>query len=202
VTETATRRRLSPEARKQHIIESAAAAIAASGVIDLTMEQIAEHAGVSRGLLYNYFDNVEEIVLAVHRAEAAVLEDATRAAMAEADGDLTSVVATAARVWLERFAERGPLLAILFAPQASDSPLADVERRRAAATHVLWTEAYAAAAAIDERTASDLTAMLLYAFSGALARLESGRSPAELADLYVDLTLGALERVAQVRRDQ
>lgn len=194
-----TRRRLPPEARRAHLLDAAGDLVARDGIGAVTMERVAEEAGVSRGLVYNYFDNAESIVRAIHETEVAVLQEATDAAVEAAGDDLRTLVEQVSRAWMDRFYERGPLLAALFSPQPPDSPLADVERARGAATHRMWTAAYASATGVDDRTAADLTAMLLYAFSGALNQLAVGRTPDQLTETYVELAMGALDRFTRRR---
>ena len=59
-TETSkkTRTRLSPKARKNMILDSAAKLVAEEGVSAVTMERLGTEAEISKALVYNYFPSV------------------------------------------------------------------------------------------------------------------------------------------------
>ena len=50
------RTRLSPEDRRQQLLDSAREIVQDQGLSSLTMEALARHAGVSNPLVYKYFD--------------------------------------------------------------------------------------------------------------------------------------------------
>ena len=52
-----TRTRMAPEERRAQILESAARLIMSDGLDVLNMERVAEEAGVSKALVYAYFEN-------------------------------------------------------------------------------------------------------------------------------------------------
>jgi AcrR family transcriptional regulator len=56
------RRRYSPEVRRDMILDQTAEIIALDGISNLTMEKIAQNAGVSKALVYNYFDSQSELL--------------------------------------------------------------------------------------------------------------------------------------------
>ncbi|MFM5894480.1 MAG: TetR/AcrR family transcriptional regulator [Novosphingobium sp.] len=58
----AARRRLDPEVRKQMILDKAAVLVAAEGVGAATMERIGREAGVSKPLVYAYFQNITNLL--------------------------------------------------------------------------------------------------------------------------------------------
>ena len=64
-------RRLPAEQRREHLLDVGAAIILDSGFETLTMESVAERAGVSKGLGYAYFENAEELALALYDREMA-----------------------------------------------------------------------------------------------------------------------------------
>lgn len=57
--------RLAPEDRRRHLLDVASAIVVDDGVPALTMERVAERAGVSRGLVYTYFRNRTGLVRAL-----------------------------------------------------------------------------------------------------------------------------------------
>lgn len=62
---TPTRTRLSPDARREQLLELGTKLLATRPLSDLSIELLAEEAGISRGLLYHYFGNKQEFHLAV-----------------------------------------------------------------------------------------------------------------------------------------
>lgn len=68
---TAKRVRLSPEARRAQLIELGVEMLATRRLDELSVELIAQSAGISRGLLFHYFSSKQEFHLEVAKAAAA-----------------------------------------------------------------------------------------------------------------------------------
>lgn len=62
-----TRTRLSPAARREQLLDLGAAMVAAGRLEELSIDGIAEEAGISRGLLYHYFPSKRDFRRAVLR---------------------------------------------------------------------------------------------------------------------------------------
>ena len=62
-----TRTRLSPTARREQLLDLGMVLLAERGLDDLSIDVLAEHAGISRGLLYHYFSDKRDFHLAVLR---------------------------------------------------------------------------------------------------------------------------------------
>src|SRR5437764_12764065 len=77
--------RLGREERRDAILDAAAALVAAGDVEAVSMETVAERAGVSRPLVYKHFANRGELLAALYDREAALLH-AELAADVEAAG--------------------------------------------------------------------------------------------------------------------
>ncbi len=56
------RRRLTPEKRQELILDRAADIVSRDGVAALNMDRIGREAGVSKGLVYNYFPNLTALL--------------------------------------------------------------------------------------------------------------------------------------------
>ncbi|NKI44719.1 TetR/AcrR family transcriptional regulator [Streptomyces physcomitrii] len=69
--EQRTRRRLSTEERREQLLSVGARLFAQSPYDDVWIEQVAEIAGVSRGLLYHYFPTKRDFFAAVVQHESA-----------------------------------------------------------------------------------------------------------------------------------
>jgi len=61
-TKEKSRRRLNPEIRRKMILDQAAIMVAKQGINLLSMEKIAKEVNVSKALIYNYFQNITELL--------------------------------------------------------------------------------------------------------------------------------------------
>jgi|KBSSwiStaDraftv2_1062776.scaffolds.fasta_scaffold00488_25 AcrR family transcriptional regulator len=89
------RTRLSPEARRAQLIELGVEMLATRTLDELSVEDIAAQAGISRGLLFHYFGSKQEFHVEVARAAAAELiaRTAPDTSLAPADALQVSLVA-------------------------------------------------------------------------------------------------------------
>lgn len=69
VVENPQRKRFRPEVRRAMILDEAAHLIVHEGIAGLTLERIAREAGVSKSLIYNYFDGVTELLKELYDRE-------------------------------------------------------------------------------------------------------------------------------------
>lgn len=83
------RRRLSPDARKEQLECAAIDLVGRDGLPATTAEVIAEAAGVSKGLLWRYYDNLDALLVAAARRAFVALEKAV-----SVDVDLDAPAAT------------------------------------------------------------------------------------------------------------
>jgi len=66
-----TRRRLEPQQRREHLLDTGAALFADKPYEDVLMEDIAARAGVSRALLYHYYPNKRDLYVAIFKRASA-----------------------------------------------------------------------------------------------------------------------------------
>lgn len=83
--ERRTRTRLDPAVRREQIIRAAEAVFVGRDPSDVTFEEIAAEAGVSRALVYNYFGDKGGLVAAVYLRSVQRLDDALEQALEGAD---------------------------------------------------------------------------------------------------------------------
>ena len=105
-------RRLPAEQRREHLLDVGAAIILDSGFETLTMESVAERAGVSKGLGYAYFENAEELALALYDREMAEFYNRILVATAGV-ASFDERLRRALRAHLDLVTERGVLFVIL-----------------------------------------------------------------------------------------
>jgi AcrR family transcriptional regulator len=74
---TTTRTRLTPDQRRTQLLELGVSLLATRSLDELTIDVLAEEAGISRGLLYHYFGNKHDFREAVVRRAVADLIEQT-----------------------------------------------------------------------------------------------------------------------------
>ncbi|MFF0491676.1 TetR/AcrR family transcriptional regulator [Nocardia sp. NPDC004068] len=120
--EPAKRVRLSPEERRRQLIALGTEMLRERAIEDISIGEIAEQAGISRGLLFHYFASKQEFQLAILRNANEELLDRTAP-------DPNLGLFDMLRDAVERYvayvsANRTPYLAILRGPSSADPELA------------------------------------------------------------------------------
>jgi AcrR family transcriptional regulator len=77
VTAVPTRVRMTPSGRREQLLELGVRLLSTRPIDELTIEMLAEEAGISRGLLYHYFANLKDFHRAVVRKAADDLIEVT-----------------------------------------------------------------------------------------------------------------------------
>ena len=122
------RRRLSPEARRNQLLDCARALILEQGLSALTMEKLAQAAGVSNPLIYKYFDTRVQVLQELLMREY----DSFRESLSR-DASTTSSYREAVRTYVEtnfRQFAGGDVLSILFNEPDVRAALTEKERPR------------------------------------------------------------------------
>src|SRR5947207_6769910 len=83
---TRVRTRLGREARREQIVDAAAAVFQRRDPAEVTFEEIADAAGVSRALVYNYFGDRNGVLEAVYRRNLRLLRERIGAVLTTNDG--------------------------------------------------------------------------------------------------------------------
>lgn len=134
------RTRLSPDERRTQLITLGAKMLGERAIEDISITEIAEQAGISRGLLFHYFPTKQDFQLAiVHHANAELLE---RVAPDRSLGTFDMLRDSIDRYIAYVSGNRTSYLALLRGP-ASTSPLLVtlVEETRNAIVGIILTEA-------------------------------------------------------------
>jgi len=116
-------RRLSPEARRQSIVDAAVELILETGHSSCTLEQVAARAGISKALIYKYFPRREELLKALMEREFKALSGRgldSIPAKVSVEQVIRSTVAQALRY----YHDHGPILRLL----SSDPDIAELTR--------------------------------------------------------------------------
>jgi len=120
--ENSPRKRFRPEVRRAMILDEAAQLIVQEGIAGLTLERIAREAGVSKSLIYNYFDGVTELLKELYDRELKKLRKLQLKA-AEAATSFESLVRGITHEYLKYIEERGLVIERLQAePSVTSGP--------------------------------------------------------------------------------
>jgi AcrR family transcriptional regulator len=185
--------RLESSARRDALLDAAVALVRAKGVREVSMEAVAERAGVSRPLVYKHFANRDGLLAAAYRREASKLH-AELAAEVAAAGSVEEMYQALLRGSIRATVERGQIFTALRAAGGWNRDIRREQRSRDRHT----VRAFAAAAArqygLDRERSTSVTAVLLGALDAVLAQWRL--SPTEksgmiLEETYLAMVVGA-----------
>jgi len=190
--------RLARVHRREALLDAAAALIVAEGVEAVSMDAVADYAGVSRPLVYKHFGNRGEMLTAVYRREATILHNELSTKVRAATS-LEDMYRTLVRAAFRASSERGRLFRALRAAGAWDPDLRHEQEERDRATVRFFAAHASAEFGIPVVDAEAATAMLLTALDSVLSQFRARRArvtAALLEEAYVDLVVGGLEHLA------
>jgi AcrR family transcriptional regulator len=113
---------MSPEARREQLIDAALRVIVEQGYEGISIEAIARTAGVTRPVIYDHFPNLAKLLQAlIEREESYALEQLARVVPeSPGDGDPAELFATGVRRFLEAVTARpGTWRIILLPPEGT-----------------------------------------------------------------------------------
>lgn len=193
---SAPRTRMRAEDRREHFLQVTADLIAEGGVEAVTMEAVAAAAGVSKGLGYAYYENRNDLLLAVVEREMSGLDSRVGEALSSAEGFEASIRA-ATRAWMDVVKERGALLQALLQADLRSGPLeerrADTFRR----AQEFFGDMAAAEFGVPKRKARVVAAVMLAGLRGVIDRWLAGDSRKMLEDTFVQFLVDGFKGMAQ-----
>lgn len=197
-SETLEAGRLNGVERRESLIDTAARIVAQRGVEDVSMDTVADEAGVSRALVYKHFANRGEMLTAVYRREAAFLHEEMAAEVRSAE-TLEGMFRALIRASFRVSAERGALFAALRSAGAWNRDLRSEQRTRDRQTIKTFAAQAAKEYSIPLNQARSAIAMLLGSIDSIMIQWRARRTAENasyLERIYLDLVLGGLARVA------
>ena len=133
------RTRLSPEDRRQQLLDSARSVILERGLSQFTMESLAKAAGVSNPLVYKYFDTRVGLFSALLLRESKQLEVKLADRMAGVS-DFQSFISTVVSVNFEQVPENNIIQVLRTQPDVEEVVTAVNKKRRTATAKYLMQE--------------------------------------------------------------
>jgi AcrR family transcriptional regulator len=190
--------RLAHAERRDALLATAVGLLAESGPEAVTMEGVAERAGVSRPLVYKHFADRHDVLAALYQREATLLHYEI-AAEVTAAARLEDKFRALMHGLLRAQASRGATLAALQAAGGRDESVVEKQRRRNQGTHVYFAAAAVAEFGLSPRRANAAVGILLGAIPQVLQQWRSQPTPeraALLEDTYVELVAAGLGGMA------
>lgn len=184
------------EDRREHFLQVTADLIAERGVEAVTMEAVAAAAGVSKGLGYAYYENRNDLLLAVVEREMSALDARVGAALASTEGFEASIRG-AMRAWMDVVKERGALLQQLL---QADLPAGPLEERRSDTfrrAQDFFGDMAAAEFGVPRRKARVVAAVMLAGLQGVVDRWMAGDSRKLLEDTFVQFLVDGFRGMGQ-----
>ncbi len=189
-------------ARRDALLDAAVALVRTNGVRVVSMEAVAEQAGVSRPLVYKHFANRDELLAAAYRREASKLHRDLASEVASADS-VEDMYRALLRGSMRATVERGQIFTALRAAGGWNRDIGREQRSRDRQT----VRAFAAVAArqygLERRRSLSVTAVLLGALDAVLAQWrldQTERNRRTLEETYVAMVVGAYSMDGAPRR--
>jgi AcrR family transcriptional regulator len=197
LTRVAEPSRLSREVRRDALLDAALALIGADGVEAVSMEAVAEGAGVSRPLVYKHFANRGELLAAVYRRESLTLHYELAAEVAAA-GSLEDMHRILIRGSLRAAKERGPVFVALRQAGAWNRDLRREQRGRDRDTVRAFAGRAVRERQLDRAAATSATVVVLGAIDPLLAQWRRRPTAAHarlLEEIYLNMVRAAYSTV-------
>jgi AcrR family transcriptional regulator len=185
--------RLTRAERRDALLDTAVALVTSGDVAAVSMEAVAERAGVSRPLVYKHFANRGELLAAVYQREAKHLHRELAAEVGAAD-TLDGMFRSLIRGALRAAAERGHVFAALRSAGGWNRALRHEQRSRDADTVRAFSSRAVRELGIERRHATATTATLLATIDPVLAQWRlrpTEEHAALLEDIYMGMVSGA-----------
>jgi len=186
--------------RRDHLLD-AATELLADGDDAVSMDSVAERAGVSRPLVYKHFANRAELLASVYERESNLLHRELAVAV-NAAATLDDKFRALVRGALRAEASRGATFAALRSAGARGRAARERQRRRDANTVAHFTSLAMREHGSNERETAQAVAILLGALTSVLAQWRRRPTPENaqsLEDIYVRLAVGGLAELGGTR---
>jgi AcrR family transcriptional regulator len=189
--------RLGRSDRRNALLDAAAALITSAGLDAVTMETVADRAGVSRALVYKHFANRSHLLTEVYRREAELLHTQLAAGVYGATS-LETMYRALIRGVLRATEQRRAVFLALRTAGARDDKRRQEQRDRDRATVQFFTARAIAEFGLPPAQAEAATEILLGGIDSIIARWRrepTAANAALLEDTYLGLILGGLHHL-------
>ncbi len=186
--------------RREQVLDAARQCILETGTLPVSMNDVAEKMGVSRSLLYFYFEGVPQMADCLFQRYAVEISGLVEQS-ARSEGDFGERLRFLFRAYLAHIIEHGPLINIMLRERNMDSPLGEESRAAFRSVLRMLSQDVSQSLEVTAREAFVLLELLSSIPEG-LARLQRAEGlPVAIAEETCDrLVLAAIEEM-RVRQD-
>jgi AcrR family transcriptional regulator len=175
------RTRLSPEDRRDQLMDTAANIVLTEGLSEVTLKRLARDVGISEAQAHNCFAGRADLLASLARRELQALEQRRQLQIARGEDNLTRIILSTLGYFHEAIA-RGPVLQILMRDPEVRASLQD-ERQKATETAVEpILDSLASRYGMSRAVAFASTTVLTAVTRRAGGLLASGRTTLEVAE--------------------
>ncbi len=184
--------------RRTQLLDVAADVVSSVGVRALTLDAVAEKAGVHRPVVYRHFANVDQLLAAVVDRELGRLSRSTADAVAGVEG-FERRLRSAVTAWMDHFAKSATLMdAALVRPPTSVELRAKRRQQNNASMAFLTGELHDAG--LTDVDAEIAAALLLNGLIGVVALWRAKRVTRPVAiDRFVAIAMGIVAALGHVQ---
>jgi TetR/AcrR family transcriptional regulator, fatty acid biosynthesis regulator len=198
--DTIVGRRLSPEARRAHILDVAARLVVEEGVSAVSMERLGREAGISKALCYAYFENRTELLSQLLVREYPAFRGGPMES--EPGESFEALIRRTTTYFIDRYVANGVLIQRLMSEPSVAEAVAEIHHDGRAATAAFFgAESSRAYGVSKERAPRMANLMMGITRSAALMLLADEASHDELINMVVTMIIGAAREIATAETD-
>jgi TetR/AcrR family transcriptional regulator, fatty acid biosynthesis regulator len=188
-------RRLSPEARRTHILDVAARLVVHEGVSAVSMERLGREAGISKALCYAYFENRTELLSQLLVREYPAFQGGT--VDLEPGEDFEALIRRTTTYFIDRFVANGVLIQRLMNEPSVAEAVAELHHDGRAATVTFFGAESSREFGVSPERAQTMANLMMGITRSAALMLLAGEAPHdELINMVVTMIIGASREVA------
>jgi len=196
------RTRLSPEDRRDQLMDTAIQIALTEGLAEVTLKRIAREAGISEAQAHNCFSGRADLLVSLTRRELTALEQRRQLQIARGEDNLTRVILSTLGYFHESI-ERGPVLQILLRDPEVREGVRDERQQAAEVALEPILNSMSSRYGMSRSVAYGSTVILTALSRRAGGLLASGRTSLEVAErLCLPMIIaGTLSNAAQAAKE-
>ncbi len=193
-------RRLSPEARRMHILNVAARLIVEEGVSAVSMERLGRDAGISKALCYAYFENRTVLLSQLLVREYPAFQGGPM--LVAADESFESLIRRTTTDFIDRFVANGVLIQRLMNEPSVAEAVAQIHHDGRAATAEFFGAQVGRAFGVSKARGAKV-ADLMMGITGSAARtvMLDRAAHDDVINMVVAMIAGAAKEIAAAEGD-